>query len=256
MPVKDAEKKVKIEISEKLAEELKEVLAGYKYANTPEDAIYDLLTFRSRTLKYRERYKENRRRKRLGEWRKFWVKDELEERLEEIEERMKDETEGWHALNRIEKNTHILQFLIKEHEELDAQRKLPIGGSIGPNNFGDSKRCPTCLAEVGTVWLDDKPVYEDGEPRIVALNHPDGLTEVARDLLEYVPENGYTLQSMDNKVMKSYRANGYEGDEMPPFFSETNLYELLGKDEARTLRGRLAALYERAGLKDLWYREA
>ena len=43
--------------------------------------------------------------------------------------------------------------------------------------------------------------------------------------------------------------DGYEeGDESSPFFSDAYLYNLLGKDEARTLQALMRAVFEAAGV--------
>ncbi len=49
------------------------------------------------------------------------------------------------------------------------------------------------------------------------------------------------------EVMKSYEENGAQKGEVPPFFSEVTLYELLGKDMARSLLGMISSLGKALG---------
>lgn len=250
-PVKKKPDKVKIEISAKLAEDLKEVTKEFKYCDEPEDAIYELLTKYHRVKRVLDARKANSRRRRLGNWVKFWVNGDLEEKINAIKKKMADERDDWSGLNRVEENTHVLNFLIKEHETLDAQRAVPVGGHVGGSHHLEN--CPRCWAPVGQVWVDDKPVYEDGEPRIVALRNDDLLRKSATDLLSYVPEFGYADERVTKAITKAYKANGSTTDELPPFLSNINLFELLGKEDSRSVRAHFNELLKRIGLEDLTF---
>ena len=50
-----------------------------------------------------------------------------------------------------------------------------------------------------------------------------------RKMMQWEPE------AVPAKIRKAYEENGAEPGEVPPFFSEVYLYELLGKEDARTL---------------------
>jgi len=63
------------------------------------------------------------------------------------------------------------------------------------------------------------------------------------ELYRWIPE------WMENQaVLDAYEANGAEEGEIPPFFSEVCTYELLGKEQARTLRALMHSLGEALGL--------
>ena len=65
--------------------------------------------------------------------------------------------------------------------------------------------------------------------------------EQVKKLLEFTP--GDLPKSCKNK------RDGYEkGDETCPFFSETYLYNLLGKEDARTLLAFMRPVWEDAGI--------
>lgn len=62
-----------------------------------------------------------------------------------------------------------------------------------------------------------------------------------KELATWVPEY------LPDEVMKSYEQNGADKGEIPPFFCEVTLYEILGKDQARTLLGMIRSLGESLG---------
>jgi len=65
--------------------------------------------------------------------------------------------------------------------------------------------------------------------------------EQAKNLLEFAP--GWLPKECKKK------SNGYEkGDEEQPFFSETYLYNLLGKEDARTLLALMRPVWDEAGI--------
>ncbi len=54
-----------------------------------------------------------------------------------------------------------------------------------------------------------------------------------------------------NWLPKECKKEGYvKGDENQPFFSEAYLYNLLGKDEARTLLGLMRPIWKIAGISE------
>ena len=62
------------------------------------------------------------------------------------------------------------------------------------------------------------------------LESGDGSARAAyKDLATWTPEY------LPDAVMEAYHQNGAKKGEVPPFFCEVTLYELLGKDQARTL---------------------
>ncbi len=61
-----------------------------------------------------------------------------------------------------------------------------------------------------------------------------------KDLLEWTPENKYILDKNSNYYEKD--------DEDAPFVSETYLYNLLGKEDARTFRALLKNVLEHLGV--------
>ena len=72
------------------------------------------------------------------------------------------------------------------------------------------------------------------------LDSSDGRARAEfKELMTWVPEY------LPDEVMKSYKDNG--GDGVPPFFCEVTLYELLGKDQARSLLGMMRSLGEALG---------
>jgi len=62
------------------------------------------------------------------------------------------------------------------------------------------------------------------------------------ELYAWIPE------CAPQEVLDSYRANGAKEGKVPPFFSEVFSYEVLGKDQARTLRALIHNLGEALGL--------
>ena len=69
------------------------------------------------------------------------------------------------------------------------------------------------------------------------LESGDGAARQAyKKLATWVPEY------LPEEVMTSYKENGAKKGEVPPFFSEVTLYELLGKEEARTLLAMMSKL--------------
>ncbi len=61
-----------------------------------------------------------------------------------------------------------------------------------------------------------------------------------KELLEYVPENKDILDKDSDYYAK--------GDENAPFVSESYLYNLLGKEDARTFRALLKNVLEHLGV--------
>ena len=57
-----------------------------------------------------------------------------------------------------------------------------------------------------------------------------------KELATWVPE------CLPEEVMKAYEENGAKKGEVPPFFCEVTLYEMLGKGIARTLLGKIRSL--------------
>lgn len=62
------------------------------------------------------------------------------------------------------------------------------------------------------------------------------------ELYAWVPE------CAPQEVLDAYEANGAKKNEVPPFFSEVFTYEILGKDQARTLRALIHNLGEALGI--------
>jgi hypothetical protein len=88
---------------------------------------------------------------------------------------------------------------------------------------------------------------------LLALAHQREMQELMGSDLVAARESfldlyAWTPEYIDDKVMKAYEDNGAQKGEVPPFFSEVCLYELLGKDHARSLRGYLHHLGEALGL--------
>lgn len=86
----------------------------------------------------------------------------------------------------------------------------------------------------------------------LALKHADEMKAILdtgdgrareefRTLMTWIPEYAY------EEVMKSYEQNGAPKGKVPPFFSEVTLYEMLGKDQARSLLGMMRSLGEALG---------
>ena len=76
----------------------------------------------------------------------------------------------------------------------------------------------------------------------------DSVTEVAKRLYAYVPEIPYKVVRAGFKAMTDdfYYS---EGDEKNmPFFSETFLYNLIGKEDARTVLALVGNLLRAAGV--------
>lgn len=69
------------------------------------------------------------------------------------------------------------------------------------------------------------------------------MEQALRRLWSFRPETTHYV-AIGMKANDGYYT---EGDEKAPFFSETFLYSLLGKDDARTLLGRLREVSEAAG---------
>ena len=90
-----------------------------------------------------------------------------------------------------------------------------------------------------TLW----ELKKDIESLVFDLNtlHPDflGVDEAKKKLLEWTPENFDSEQFKESLYYE-------KGDENAPFFSEAFLYNLLGKEDARTL---LYLLREAFGIK-------
>lgn len=72
------------------------------------------------------------------------------------------------------------------------------------------------------------------------------LQERITKLLTYAP--GHYPGSVDKERL--HKTPGYAiGDENEPFFSEAYLYNLMGKEDARTIRALLCNLIKAAGIK-------
>lgn len=66
-----------------------------------------------------------------------------------------------------------------------------------------------------------------------------------RDLMNFVPEGRGILKDISRIIHGKYFEQTYrEGDEECPLFSEAYLYNLLGKEDARTVFGLLRSLAE------------
>ncbi len=78
--------------------------------------------------------------------------------------------------------------------------------------------------------------------------------EAFRDLVAWTAEAGESYREEFLRHEREWYGEGVhayeEGDEKAPFFSETFLYLLLGKEDARSLLGRLNRLGEALGLSD------
>jgi len=73
--------------------------------------------------------------------------------------------------------------------------------------------------------------------------HPETLEEAAIDLFMWRPESGFP-------ELKGARGKGGdEHDETVPFLTESFLYPLLGKDDARSLMARVHALFRALGVE-------
>lgn len=80
-------------------------------------------------------------------------------------------------------------------------------------------------------------------------------------LQELVPEAFETKKALEDLLkfkpeytdMEQFKKNGYydTGDEKAPFFSESYLYNLIGKEDARTLLGLLNSLLKSLGSKEM-----
>lgn len=57
-------------------------------------------------------------------------------------------------------------------------------------------------------------------------------------------------ESAPKQVLKAYQENGAKEGEIPPFFSETFLYEVLGREDARTLLSFFGRVLMAFGLKE------
>jgi len=76
-----------------------------------------------------------------------------------------------------------------------------------------------------------------------ALEQPAELTQTVEDLLNLTIERIPDQFSPDNDMYE-------EGDEKAPFFSEAYLYNLLGKDDARSVLRVVRELLSAAGVAD------
>ncbi len=236
-------------------ERLDRVLAAYnadlKYKYKEGDLLHLLLSDFEREEEIKERRKTNARRKRLN-YRKWWVTPKIADKLDALKKTLADENDSYGALNRIEANTGVISFLLQEHEEMERVREergeLPIGAQVG----GREDTCSVCLSPVGEVFFHGERVEDPNGPygrRVISLRYPPLLVKAAKTLRDWVPEFGTTNQTLNKKIKASYHANGAPEDEFPPFVSETFLYELLGKDDARTFRALVRELLEAAGMR-------
>ena len=93
-----------------------------------------------------------------------------------------------------------------------------------------------------TVWN----LRKDIESLVFDLNtlYPDflGMDEAKKELLEWSPQN------FDFEYFKESPYYG-KGDENAPFFSEAFLYNLLGKEDARTLLALLRGAFGIKGMR-------
>jgi hypothetical protein len=72
--------------------------------------------------------------------------------------------------------------------------------------------------------------------------HPETLEEAAIDLFMWRPESGFPKKLKGN-------GDGSENDETVPFLTESFLYPLLGKDDARSLMARVHSLFRALGVE-------
>lgn len=92
----------------------------------------------------------------------------------------------------------------------------------------------------------------EGDTPTLVEKDTDELREALLELAAFKPEA--TTYFHDLFVANDMKDDGGswgmydEGDEFTPFFSEAFLYNLLGKDEARTLRGLLRRVIVAAGI--------
>lgn len=74
------------------------------------------------------------------------------------------------------------------------------------------------------------------------VGDPQKVKDALRDLFTWTPES--KPKQFSNRAGTGYR----KGDEDAPFFTESFLYVLLGKEDARSLLGRMRVLCEALGL--------
>lgn len=74
------------------------------------------------------------------------------------------------------------------------------------------------------------------------VGDPQRIRDALRDLYTWTPES--KPKQFSNRAGTGYR----KGDEDAPFFTESFLYVLLGKEDARSLLGRMRVLCEALGL--------
>jgi hypothetical protein len=86
--------------------------------------------------------------------------------------------------------------------------------------------CPTCQSPVGQLMVNNRVIG------IRSINAADKIREEWRDLIDWVPEANHIAEC------EHYE----EGDEEAPFLTERYLYNLLGKEDARSLLGRVRRL--------------
>lgn len=131
----------------------------------------------------------------------------------------------------------------------------------------DMKMRVTILVPVIRHDMEGKPYKED--PADFYPHLKDDLAAIDRMLpVEAVVEKGeYVADVEDTKAIfkkflrwklespppRGFKSSGYysKGDEESPFYSEAYLYNLLGKDDARTVLGYLHQLMEISGLDPL-----
>lgn len=90
---------------------------------------------------------------------------------------------------------------------------------------------------------DAERCFHDSLRRYHAAQHAAAVAEL-RDLAAWEPEGGWS---------KSWGPGVYEDPPEPgcPFFTEAFLYELFGKEDARTLLALLGSVARALGLRDL-----
>ncbi len=75
--------------------------------------------------------------------------------------------------------------------------------------------------------------------------HKEKIIKAAKELMDWCPED-FPCEAIkeENKTSGMYE----EGDEKAPFFSEAYLYNLMGKDDARTILGLINNLLGTVGI--------
>ena len=111
-----------------------------------------------------------------------------------------------------------------------------IGSAMSRQRYGAGEQ----VAEVGEVPRSELEAYAQLRKRIL-LGQNEKLLDAVRELVTWEPEY------LPEEVMDAYKENGAKKGQVPPFFCAMTLYELLGKDVARSLLARIARLCEAFG---------